>query len=241
VYPCRREVDVVEVVLEGVGKNALSLEMMAATKAAVEAAGGQPLLLRGAGDAFSAGLHLKEVGSLQPAGMQDFLETLMGLVEVLFRYPGPTVAAVNGHAIAGGLILALVCDHRVGPAGARAKIGLNEVSLGLRFPPRLLDVVRCRIPAHHHETVILRGPLLSPEEALAHGLLDELSDDVVATARARLEGLSKLPPVAYAALKDDLRQAVGRNDADAQRRFLEEVLPVWTGPELKQRIAAFLR
>lgn len=230
----------VEVVLEGEGKNALSRALMADVVRQVRAAGGAPLLLRGSGDAFSAGLHLAEVRALSASEMQAFLETLTELVDLLFRYPGPTVAAVNGHAIAGGAVLALMCDVRVGPAGGRARIGLNEVQLGLRFPPRILAMVQHRVPAHHHERVLLQGPLVGPEEALALGLLDALADDPVAAARERLEALARLPRAAYTALKHDLRGHVGLEDAVTERRFLDDVVPVWTGPELKRTIDAFL-
>ncbi len=230
----------VEVVLSGEGKNALSGALMERTLAAVRAVDGAPLLLRGDGDAFSAGLHLAEVASLDAVEMQRFLQGLTELTLQLFRYPGPTVAAVNGHAIAGGLILALVCDHRVGPRAPKARIGLNEIALGLRFPPQILDVVRYRIPAQHHEAVLLRGPLLSPDEALTRGLLDELADDPVSVATERLAAMAALPRAAYAALKGDLRGAVGIDSPEVQRRFLAEVLPVWTGPALKATIAGFL-
>jgi len=231
---------VVEVVLEAPGKNALSRALMERTLEAVRAADGAPLLLTGHGDAFSAGLNLKEVASLDVEGMRTFLETLMDLTEALFRYPGPTVAAVNGHAIAGGLILALVCDHRVVASNPRARLGLNEVALGLRFPPRLLDMVRYRVPAHHHEAVMLHGPLLAPVDAVRLGLVDETHEHPGARAREVLDSLAKLPRGAYGAMKDDLRGAVGRSDGSSHQRFIDEVLPVWTGDELKQRIARFL-
>jgi len=230
----------VEVVLQGEGKNALSLSLMKRVVEQVRAADGAPLLLTGAGDAFSAGLHLAEVRSLEPSEMQGFLEVLTEVVELLFRHPAPTVAAVNGHAIAGGAVLALVCDERIGPTGGKARIGLNEVQLGLRFPPRILDMVRYRVPAHHHERVLLQGPLVGPEEALRLGLLDALADDPVDAARGRLTALSRLHRGAYAALKGDLRGHIGLEDAQTERHFLEEVVPVWTGPELKQTIDAFL-
>lgn len=230
----------VEVVLEAPGKNALSRALMERTLEAVHAADGAPLLLTGAGDAFSAGLNLKEVASLDVAGMRSFLETLMELTEALFRYPGPTAAAVNGHAIAGGLILALVCDHRVVTSNPKARLGLNEVALGLRFPPRLLEMVRYRVPSHQHEAVMLQGPLVGPADAVRLGIVEEVVDSPRERAVAVLEQLATLPPVAYGAMKDDLRGPVGRDDAGSHQRFIDEVLPVWTGDELKQRIARFL-
>ena len=103
-----------ELTLESPGKNALSTAVMEALRARLEEAGGEPLLLTGAGDVFSAGLDLKEVAAI--AGVEDarrLIGALERLVEALFLYPGPTVALVNGHAIAGGCVLALCCDRRV--------------------------------------------------------------------------------------------------------------------------------
>ena len=234
------EVSVVEVVLAGEGKTALSRRLMEATLSAIEAARGEPLLLRGDGDAFSAGLHLAEVASLEPDAMRSFLDVLTELAGALFHYRGPTVAAVNGHAIAGGLIVALMCDRRIATASPKARIGLNEVALGLRFPPRLLEMVRYRIPAHHHETVMLQGPLVPPDMALQLGMVDALAEEPVSAGREALLQLSRLPARAYADVKLDLRGQVGRPSPDNERRFLDDVLPVWTGPELKARIAAFL-
>ena len=89
----------VEVVMEGPAKNALGKALMDQAIAQIEAANGEPLLIRGAGDAFSAGLNLKEILELEADGMKEFLDTLGKLLSVLWHYPGPTVAAVNGHAI----------------------------------------------------------------------------------------------------------------------------------------------
>ena len=110
----------VEVVMEGPAKNALGKALMDQAIAQIEAANGEPLLIRGAGDAFSAGLNLKEILELEADGMKEFLDTLGKLLSVLWHYPGPTVAAVNGHAIAGGALVAMVCDHRVCSSDARS-------------------------------------------------------------------------------------------------------------------------
>ena len=87
---------------------------------------------------------------------------------------------------------------------------------------------------------MLQGPLVPPERAVQLGLVDELSSDPRGRAAAILGGLAKLPRAAYAMMKDDLRGAVAPADAVAHQRFIDEVLPVWTGDDLKQRIARFL-
>ena len=94
--------DIVEIVLEGPAKNALGMELMRSLRARIAAAEGRPLLLRGSGDAFSAGLNLQEIVAADADGALRFLAELDGLAVELFRHPAPTVAAVNGHAIAGG-------------------------------------------------------------------------------------------------------------------------------------------
>lgn len=229
-----------ELIIEGPAKNALGGELMERLREGLKEAGGQPLLLTGAGDSFSAGLNLLEVASFDPAGMETFLRALEDLCCELFDYPGPTVAAVNGHAIAGGCVLALCCDHRVGAANARAKIGLNELALGLRFPPRILRLLRHQLTDPKAAPAILSASLHDPQGALAAGLLDELADDAVAVARARLEALAAVPAEAYAASKADLHAGVARLDAEAERLFMDEVIPVWTSDAVKQRVRAIL-
>ena len=134
--------DVYQLTIEAPGRNALGTALMTRLLEQIRGAAGRPLLVSGAGDTFSAGLDLKEVAALERAGMERFLGLLDDLVDALYGHPAPTVACVNGHAIAGGCILALCCDLRVARDDATVRIGLNEVPLGLEFPPKLLKLVR---------------------------------------------------------------------------------------------------
>lgn len=229
---------VVELRIEGPGKNALGTPVMEALQARLEEAGGAPLLLTGAGDAFSAGLNLKEIVGLDPAAMRTFLRRLERLIATLWSYPGPTVALVNGHAIAGGCILALCCDQRLALANPRLRIGLNEVALGLRFPPSILRMVRARVSPAQLDQVLLGAGLHDPQGALRLGLVDEVVEgDGLEPARARLTALAAHPADAYAATKAELRAPL--TDAATDAAF-EAILPTWTSPALKARIAAIL-
>ena len=136
--------------IAGPGMNALGSTLMNDILAQIDAAGDQPLLFVGEGKAFSAGLDLKEVLSLDAAGMRAFLDLLEQLTLRVYQHPAPTVAAVHGHAIAGGAVLARACDVVVVPAEGRSRVGLNEVALGLHFPPALLQILMARIPVRHH-------------------------------------------------------------------------------------------
>ncbi len=225
------------ILLSGPGKNSMSTELMVRTLAAVREAGDAPLLLTGEGDAFCAGLNLKEVAALEVDGLTNFLGVLEDLVTALYEYPGPTVAWVNGHAIAGGCVLTLCCDVRVMTARDGARIGLNEVALGLRFPPRTFKMTANRVPGPSLARVLLEAALYGANEAKELGLIDVIGEE--ADARGRLEALGAHPRGAYTAAKRALRGTLAVPD-DVQRAFLEEVIPTWAAPELKQRLRALL-
>ena len=127
------------------------------------------------GETFSAGLDLKEVAGLDAAGTERYLLLLDDLIDALYGYPGPTVAAVNGHAIAGGCVLAICCDLRVMADDTKLRIGLNEVALGLEFPPKILALARRRISRRWIDRVLLEAGLHAPAAALELGLVDELA------------------------------------------------------------------
>jgi enoyl-CoA hydratase/carnithine racemase len=232
-----------EIVLDFPGKNAISTQTMTFLEEQLDAAAGRPVLLTGAGDAFSAGLNLKEVAGLDARAMEAFLTRLERVCAKLFDHPAPTVALVNGHAIAGGCIFTICCDVRIGVAGERTRIGLNEVALGLRFPPVIMRIVRARVPPRSISEVVLGAGLYSPAEALRHGLIDEVAPDAetgAARARARLAELAAFPADAYAAAKEELRRDVTRATPEEQARFREAALPIWTGDAIKARIRTVL-
>ena len=230
----------IEIVLSGPGKNAMSSSMMRWIREQLAAADRRPILLVGDGDAFSAGLDLKEVASLDQEEMARFLGLLSDVVAELYHYPGPSVACVNGHAIAGGCVLTLASDWRIATENPRARIGLNEVALGVRFPPRVLEVVRRRLPTRHVERVLLGGALHAPKNALELGLIDELAGDPLTLARERLAELAAHPADSYAALKARLRPS-SEPSSTAQALFRSEDVPAWTTASVKEAIGKLLR
>ena len=229
-----------QITLSGPGKNSLSTELLQHLRAELRAADGRPVLLTGDGDTFCAGLNLVEVASLTPDSAVPFLELLTDTVRELFNYPGPTVAYINGHAIAGGCVVALACDIRVAVDNDKTRIGLNEAAIGLRFPPALLRMASHLLPAQHRTKVILGAGLFAPKQARRLGLLDEVDEDAAITARTILTRLAGHPPDIYSATKADLRAGVMDINKDEERRFLNEIMPIWTSERLKTAIAAIL-
>jgi len=227
-----------DVVIAGPAKNALGTEVLQSLRGQIRAAGDEPLLVRGEGDVFSAGLNLKELVAADPADFGPFFELLNDVFVGLFRHPAPTVACVAGHAIAGGAVLARACDHAVATTATNCRIGLNETALGVELPPRALAIIGRRLPVRFHSEVVLGARLYDPVEAQERGLVDELAEDTEAVARARLDALAEHPRAGYAANKAILQGDVGLPNPAAEARFLERALPTWTSPELKARVAA---
>jgi enoyl-CoA hydratase/carnithine racemase len=233
--------DTYELTLNGPGKNAMSTALMASMLLEIRSAAGRPLLVTGTGDVFSAGLDLKEVAALDQPGMERYLLLLDELIDALFDYPGPTVACVNGHAIAGGCVLVLCCDLRIAADDPAVRIGLNEVARGLEFPPKVLALARRRVPPRSLERVVLEGALHDPRTALQHGLVDEVAADVQAAARAHLATLAAHPRPVYVATKRALRDGALALSDEQRRHFREHVVPAWCAPEVKARVLAALK
>lgn len=152
----------------------------------------------------------------------------------LSHHPAPTVAWINGHAIAGGCVLAQCCDVRVATDDPKVKIGLNEVVLGLVFPPRILRLCRARAPLA--DRAILEGGLYDPARALAFGFVDEISSAADTRAKEILGGLAALPREAYASTKHSLRAAVLQVTPEDERAFTA-MLPAWAARAADLRAA----
>jgi enoyl-CoA hydratase len=223
-----------EIVIDAPNLNALSSELMGSLRRQLKDAGGAPVLISSKGRAFCAGLDIAELSALDEPGMRAFLTFLDEMVEDFYGYPGPLVCAIEGHAIAAGCVIALCCDERIAGAGMRARIGLNEVALGVRFPPRLMAMVRDRVPRRYYERVVMAAELFTMEEGVELGLIDRVADDPLATARERLELLASRPADAYAAAKRPWRvEAMRVSDATRQRWEQEDIQVWWSDPVRK--------
>lgn len=218
-------------------KNALGNDLMGWLEAELRAAGDQPILLTGTGDAFSAGLNLREVASLARDQMERFLRRMDALSARLFDHPAPTVALVNGHAIAGGCVLMMCCDLRLATPGPK-KIGVNEVAIGASFPPAIFRILMHRLAPEVRERVMLGAGLFDVEQALALGLVDEIGDET--TAMKRLQTLASHPRATYAVTKGAMRHGLTAPNPADERRFLEHSLPIWISDGMKERVLAVL-
>lgn len=194
------------ILLEGPRRNALSTALLESLLAQLQAAEGEALLVRGAPGAFSAGVDLKEIGSADPEQLAHFLKLLDEVSCTLFDWPRPTVALVDGHAIAGGSIVCNACDIRVCEDDGRIRIGLTELKVGVPFPPKVLAQVRHRVRAA--ERVILEAGLYDPQTALRLGLVDEVRHNAESWAVRKVKELERIDPALYAETKAGFRAGV---------------------------------
>ena len=164
------------------------------------------MVLTGHGSVFCAGLDLKAVPRYDRAQQNRMLAGLNELIHRLYAMPIPVVAAVNGHAIAGGLVLALACDWRVA-AETGALFGLTEIRVGVSYPVSAGAVVRAELTPQVARDLVLAGKNHDPGRALALGIVDELQpvSAVPACSEAKARELAMAPTEGYARIKHQLR------------------------------------
>jgi enoyl-CoA hydratase len=224
--------------------NALDIDLLAAIEAAFaadEAAPTRAVVLTGSGAIFSAGVDLKRL----LAGGADYVRRLLPVLDAALArvafHPKPVVAAINGHAIAGGCVLACAADHRLLAAGA-GRMGVTELLVGLPFPAVALEVMRFAVAPPHLQEMLYLGRTWLPEEARARGLADEVvpAGELQARAEAVARGLAGIPAESFALTKRHARQPL-RDRVDADGRAVDrEVERIWTRPEIFPVVATYV-
>lgn len=223
--------------------DAAMLDAISRTIDTVVAEGARALVITGDGGFFSGGLALPAIIDLDRAAMRTLMDTLKSAMLRVLQAPLPVVAAINGNAIAGGCVLALMCDERIMVShGAKAtpQIGLKEAQLGLGLPAVVLEVARARVPVASHTRVMLQGELFDPRAALAVGLVDDVvaPEQFEARALERAAVLAGTEPTAYAQIKRALTRPLVETIARHDEEEAEAWLATWFAPEAQRRLRA---
>jgi enoyl-CoA hydratase len=198
---------------------------------------GHPVVLTGSGDVFSAGIDFDYSFELfarrDLAAVLDWFRAFRGAMLRVLTSPRPTVAAVNGHALAGGLILALCCDFRVARDGPY-RASLNEVPVGIPMPSVYSELIRHRVGSAVAARAILTGEIYTPARARELGFYDELSDDA-GLLSGSVALATRVPPdcvkaythsklVLLAPLLERIETLSSRLDLDTARLIMDEEL-----------------
>lgn len=188
------------------------------------------LILTGKEGFFSAGLDLIELYDYDEAKIKQFWVDFLALVSAMVSFRKPMVAAISGHSPAGGCVLALCSDYRIMAEG-KYIIGLNEVPVGIIIPDSIFHLYAFWIgnaPAYRN---MLEGKLMNTQEALAIGLVDEVSSDsILHAAERRMQKYIQLDATTWQQSKVNLRaELISKVNAD-QTAMLDIMLKQWWSP-----------
>jgi enoyl-CoA hydratase len=225
--------------------NTLDTELCTELKAVLDdarAGATKALVLTGEGKIFSAGVDLVRLIKEGDSYRRAFLPALREALHAAFFCPKPLIAAINGHAVAGGCVLACAADHRVMVTGT-ARIGLPELQVGVPFPPIAVEIMRFATPPQHFSQIMFRGLTSLPEEALTWGLVDELvaPEALLERALARAEELAAMPAKAYHLTKVQVRRPVlERLEQPWTRQTSAEVDAAWNAAGTLEAIRQYV-
>src|SRR4051794_37055056 len=219
--------------------NALDLELLLAISTTMrEVASADAVVVTGAGNAFSAGVDLRRIVDGGAAYAEEFLPALSEAFLAVFDCPRPVVAAVNGHALAGGCVIAAAADLRLMSAGT---IGLTELLVGVQFPTVPLEIARYAF-GPSAARLALTAAAYDVDTALRLGLVDEVvsPEDLLAEAIKLAATLATYPAHVYAATKEQLRREARRRIDERRVADDKAATEVWTDDSTLANIKAFL-
>ena len=201
----------------------------------------QAVVLTGQAGIFSAGVDLLRALEGDAGYLRDFLPVLRKLFDVVFFYPKPVVAAINGHAIAGGCVLACAADQRLMARGS-GRIGVTELLVGLPFPAIALEIMRFTVVPAYFREVIFGGGRHPAEAAATRGLIDAVvePETLLASAVDAAQALASLAPAAFALTKSQARQPVLDQLQKYALAFDAAVDEIWLAPETASRIRDYV-
>jgi len=237
----REEINGIHHLVMNDGPNALNPRLMDALCSVLgelREAGAPAVLLRSSHeDLFCPGWDLKRLAGAERAEVADALAGFNRLVYDVFSYPGATAAAIQGHAVAGGCLLALGCDLRVMAEG-RPRIGLSELNLGVPVPSASLVMLRERLAPNVVEELVVGGDGCNAERARNLGVVHRTAEPalVIAKTERELARLASKSALAFATTKKFLLGAAWKRMSEMATVDDEAFLDCWFSPQTQERI-----
>ena len=225
--------------------NALDIEFCEALAKSFEELSSNPAVraavVTGQGGIFSAGVDLIRANAGGADYLRKFLPVLNRAFHTIFFYPKPLVAAINGHAIAGGAVLACCTDRRI-MANGGGRIGVTELLVGVPFPALAFEVIRFAVPQRYLPEFLYRGATYEADAALQSGWVDEVAEAgaLLPRAIAAAQELGRLSPAAFAQTKKQLRQEISERlerDGGATDKIVTDI---WAAPEALRYIGDYV-
>lgn len=195
------------------------------------------VILTGTGKFFSFGFDIPGFMDDPPESFRRYIEKFSRLYLSIFTFPKPVVAALNGHTIAGGCMLASACDHRVMVTG-KAKISLNEIGFGSSVFAGIVAILKYWVGARNAQEILYSGKMYSAEEAIKLGLVDETTseEDLLAHSRRIAQDLAARAGAAFAAIKGLLRKPLVEEISRLEEASIEEFITIWYSESTRKNL-----
>jgi len=195
------------------------------------------VLLTADGPFFSFGFDIPEFLGYSKESFARFAKKFTGLYTNLFEYPKPVVAALNGHAIAGGCMLSLACDYRIMVSG-KARISLNEITFGSSVFGSSAAMLKFIVGGRNAQAILYDGAMYSAEEALKLGMIDQVStpDRLIDEARILAKRLGEIDPNAFTSVKALLRSPVAEEMRAKDTHSVQEFIEIWYSANTWQKL-----
>ncbi len=199
------------------------------------------VIIEGNGRVFSAGVELKRLIGEDLDYFEQFIIALETVFEKLFLFPKPLIGNINGHAIAGGCVMACCTDSKI--THDRARIGVPELRVGVPFPSLGLEIMRFGTAPQFFRPMINIGATYSGDNALAAGLADELVDaeKLHERAMAIAKEMTLVPAEVFALTKQQLRIPAVRNIQTGEAQFREQILNLWRSDQVRETIQEYVK
>jgi len=194
----------------------------------VDDAGVKAVVITGNGRFFSFGFDIPELITHPREWLTGFLVKFADLYTYLFTYPKPLIAALNGHTIAGGCMIATACDYRIMVEG-KAKIALNEITFGATLVAGALEMLKACVGHRNAETISFSGAMFTADEALKLGLVDMTTTEQGLFDAARKVALqfAASDSTAFRSIKMLLRKEISEKMKAREYASIQEFVDVW--------------
>ncbi len=195
------------------------------------------LIITGKDKFFSFGLDIPEFLNYSKDDFVRFVTKFADLYTRLFLFPKPVIAALNGHTVAGGCMLATACDYRI-MANGKGKISLNEINFGSSLFPGSAFMLKYCVGDRLSETVAFTGAMFSPEEAKSIGLIDEIVMPEEISTRSMVVALDYASRYgkAFESIKNLLRTDTAKKMREKDEELRDEMVDIWYSKETWMRL-----
>lgn len=199
------------------------------------------VVVTGTGTIFSAGVDFPRAAEGGRKYLRAIVAALDAMYEEIFLFPRPVVAAINGHAIAGGCVLACCADYRVLAEGP-GRMGVTELRVGVPFPPFAFEVLRATTSPVHFPKFTASGETFDTKGALANGFADETvgADRLMPRALEKAEQLAAIRAEAFAANKLHVRATAKQILKNDRGRLARQIMKVWEAKETVENIRSYV-